>query len=124
MKITVDAIVAAAWEVAFEEGQRAVRKREETAIPGVPEEVGTERAAQILRCSKDTVLRYKDAGLLEYRNIAPPGSSRPVFAFPLQSVINLRTTYERDEPVAQLPKEPQRRRVRDQRRYKHLRIDA
>jgi hypothetical protein len=121
----MEAIGQAIWEVAFEEGKRASRaRREEATIPDVPEEVGTERAAEILRCSKDTVLRYKDTGLLEYRNIAPPGSSRPVFAFSLESVITLRTSYERDEPVARLPKEPQRRRVTDERKYKHLRIDA
>jgi hypothetical protein len=124
MQITMQAIGQAIWEVAFAEGTRASRKRQEPVIPNVPEEVGTERAAEILRCSKDTVLKYKDSGLLEYRNLAPPGSSRPVFAFRLESVINLRTSYERDEPIAHVPKEPQRRRASGKREYKHLRIDG
>src|SRR5262245_50082265 len=124
MEITPDTIAQAIWEVAFEEGERASRKQPgEPAIPDLPEEVSTERAAEILRCSKDTVLKLKAEGLLEYRNVAPPSSSRPVFAFTLRSVISLRTSYERDEPGAPLPKEATRRRATGQKKYKHLRIN-
>jgi hypothetical protein len=85
-----------------------------------PEEVGTAKAAEILGVSKDTVLKLKEAGLLEYRNTAPPGSNRPVYAFTLRSVMELRTSYERDEPEVRRPVEPLRRRVKGRRRYKHL----
>lgn len=85
-----------------------------------PQEVGTARAAKILGVSKDTVLKLKGAGLLEYRNTAPPGSNRPVYAFTLRSVMELRTSYERDEPEVRRPVEPLRRRVKGRRKYKHL----
>ena len=58
----------------------------------------------------------------EYRNMAPP-SIRQVFAYSLESVLRLRTTYETDEPTPRLPKEPNRRRVKGVRKYKHLRIE-
>ena len=85
-----------------------------------PQEVGTARAAEILGVSKDTVLKLKAAGLLEYRNTAPPGSSRPVYAFTLRSVMELRTSYERDEPPPRRCTEPLRRRMKGRRKYKHL----
>jgi len=89
----------------------------------LPQEVGTARAAEILGVSKDTVLRLKAAGLLEYRNTAPPNSSRPVYAFSLRSVMELRTSYERDDPLPYRPVEPPNRRVKEQRKYKHLDLD-
>lgn len=89
-----------------------------------PKEVGTAEAADILGVSKDTVLKLKAAGLLEYRNTAPPESSRPVFAFTLRSVMELRTAYTRDELVPRRPKEPPRRGIKGRRKYKHLNIDV
>lgn len=97
------------------------RQNYEDAEP--PKEVGTAEAADILGVSKDTVLKLKAAGLLEYRNTAPPGSSRPVFAFTLRSVMELRTSYERDEPLPRRPHEPPRRRVKGRKKYKHLNRD-
>ena len=89
-----------------------------------PQEVGTAEAAEILGVSKDTVLKLKAAGLLEYRNMAPPDSSRPVFAFTLRSVMELRTSYEREEPTPPMPSEPQRRRVAPQsKKYKHVKLE-
>src|SRR5581483_9039014 len=84
-----------------------------------PKEVGTVQAADILGVSKDTVLKLKAAGLLEYRNTAPPGSSRPVYVFTLRSVMELRTSYERDQPPPRAPTEQGRRRVKGRRKYKH-----
>lgn len=101
---------------------RRARKMDEAPLPDLPEELGTEKAARILNCSKDTVLRYKDAGLLEFRDLAPPGSTRPVYAFTLQSVLALRTGYTRESPTAKMPQEPPRRRVKGQREYQHLTI--
>jgi hypothetical protein len=86
----------------------------------VPEEVSTEEAAQILGCSKDTVLKFKNEGLLEHRNAAPPSSSRPVFRFPMRSVLQLRCGYEKTERAQRAPKESPRRKTQRAREYKHL----
>jgi hypothetical protein len=89
-----------------------------------PKEVGTAEAAEILGVSKDTVLKLKAAGLLEYRNTAPPDSSRAVYAFTLRSVMELRTSYDRDDPAPRAPAEPPKRRANERlRRYKHLDLD-
>ena len=90
---------------------------------GLPQEVSTAEAASILGVSKDTVLKIKSAGLLEYRDKAPPTSSRPKYAFSLRSVLKLRTTYEVDEPAPFRAKEPSRRRVSGVRKFKHLNVD-
>ncbi len=92
-------------------------------VDALPKEVSTEQAARILACSKDTVLKLKRAGLLEWRNTAPPGSARPVFRYTLTSVMRLRTTYEVDEPPIRSLKEPTRRRVKTRPRFKHLNLD-
>ncbi len=92
-------------------------------IESLPKEVSTEQAARILDCSKDTVLKLKSAGLLEWRNTAPPASARPVFRYTLASVLKLRTTYEVDEPPPLTLKEPTRRRVKERRQFKHLNLD-
>jgi hypothetical protein len=89
----------------------------------LPREVSTADAARILGVTKDTVLKYKDAGLLEYRNLAPPFSSRPVFAFSLASVLKLRTTYETDEPPPFRRREPTRRAVKGERKHIHINVD-
>ncbi len=89
---------------------------------GLPREVSTGEAARILGVSKDTVLRLKSAGLLEYRNTGTPDSCRPVFAFTLRSVLKLRTSYEQDIPMPRRPKESPRRRVKGERKYEHLRL--
>jgi hypothetical protein len=65
------------------------------ACLNLPEEVTTQQAATILGCSKHTVLRYLQEGLLEWRNAAPPSSNRPVFRFTLRSVLELRLDYQR-----------------------------
>ena len=89
----------------------------------LPPEVSTEEASEILGCSKDTVLRFKSAGVLEWRNAAPPTSSRPVFKFTLESVKELRTAYERDEPIPTRPREQKRHRVKTGGKLKHFRYD-
>jgi hypothetical protein len=89
----------------------------------LPREVSTADAARILGVTKDTVLKYKDAGMLEYRNMAPPSSSRPVFAFSLASVLKLRTTYGTDEPPPFRRREPTRRAVKGQRKRKHIIVE-
>lgn len=86
----------------------------------VPEEVSTAQAARILGVSKDTVLKMKAAGLLEYRVTGSPDSSRPVYAFTLRSVLEVRTTYQRDTPPYQRPEAPHRHQVKGKRKYKHF----
>jgi hypothetical protein len=64
----------------------------------LPEEVGTGEAAAILNCSKHTVLQYLEEGLLEWRDAAPPSSTRPVYRITLRSVLDLRLGYQRGSP--------------------------
>ena len=100
---------------------------EEPLVDGeeLPKEVSTAEAARILGVSKDTVLKLKEAGLLEYRNLAPPTSIRGVFRFLLASVLELRNNYQTDFPTPPSQTQPQRRRIRqkEQPKFKHLRLD-
>jgi hypothetical protein len=89
----------------------------------LPKEVTTEQASSILGCSKDTVLKLKKAGLLEWRNAAPPESIRPIFRFTLASVMTLRTTYQVDETPIRPFREPMRHRTKTRREFKHLHLD-
>ena len=66
-------------------------------IADVPKEVSTEEATKTLGQSKDTVLKLRAAGLLQYRNAVPPGSIRTVYRFLLESVLKLRTNYDTDD---------------------------
>lgn len=110
-------------ETAMDEFNRG-RVIEAALVSDLPKEVSTEEAAAILGLSKDTVLKLRAAGLLEFRNAAPPGSSRPVYRFLLEAVVRLRTSYETDEPTPRLPKEPLRRRIRSgEKKYKHVKLD-
>lgn len=93
---------------------------EAPVLSDVPKEVSTEEAAQILGQSKDTVLKLRATGLLQYRNAAPPGSSRPIYRFLLESVMKLRTSYGTDEPTPESPREPQRRAATGKRKYKYI----
>jgi hypothetical protein len=86
----------------------------------LPREVSTAEAASILGISKDTVLELKKAGLLEYRNTGSPDSCRPVYAFSLRSVLEVRTTYQRDVPPYHRPEAPHRHQVKGKRKYKHF----
>ncbi len=103
---------------------KPIKPRLAGILEELPEEVSTEDAAKILGQSKDTVLKYRESGLLEFRNAAPPDSTRPVFRFTLQSVLNLRKSYETNEPAPRFPKESPRRRVSPQaRKYKHVKLE-
>lgn len=89
----------------------------------LPVEVSTAQAAEILGVSKDTVLEYKRKGLIPYRDLAPPGSTKPVFMYPLDAVVGLRTSYQTDAPAPEVPREPSRRSVKGRRKFKHLVIN-
>jgi len=91
---------------------------------GLPREVSTAEAARILGVSKDTVLKLKVKGLLEYRIASPPGSCRPIFRFLLQSVLHLRTRYEADEPTPGFPRQsPRRHAIPRIKKYKHVKLE-
>lgn len=64
----------------------------------LPEEVTAQQAAAILGCCKHTVLQHLEQGVLEWRNLAPPSSQRPVFRITLRSVLELRLGYQRGSP--------------------------
>jgi hypothetical protein len=64
----------------------------------LPPEVSLAEAASVANCDKKTIIRYMRDGLLEWRNIAPPSSSRPTYRIKLASVIALRTTYRHESP--------------------------
>ena len=104
-------------------GEVVVSKECKGCSQDLPQEVSTQRAADILGVTKDTVLKYRESRLLPYRDIAPPGSSRAIYRFPLESVLNLRPSYTFAEPeTAASPKQPLRRRAKAERKYKHLNL--
>jgi hypothetical protein len=104
-------------------GEVVVSKEGKGCSQDLPQEVSTQRAAAILGVTKDTVLKYRKSRLLPYRDIAPPGSSRAIYRFPLESVWKLRTSYTFAEPeTAASPKQPLRRRAKGERKYKHLKL--
>jgi hypothetical protein len=106
-------------------GRRGRREGAEGQKPGpcLPEEVSTAEAAEILGVSKDTVLAYRARGLLPSRNLAPPGSTKPLYAFPLAEVTKLRTGYQVETPDDAPRQEVPRRRVKGRRKFKHLDLD-
>lgn len=70
-------------------------------LPGsldLPPEVSLAEAARIANCDKKTVIRYLQDGLLDWRDIAPPSSSRPTYRIKLASVLALRTGYHFGRP--------------------------
>jgi hypothetical protein len=90
----------------------------------LPVEVRTREAAAILSCSKHTILRYLDDGLLEWRNLAPPSSARPEYRITLRSVLQLRLGYQTgSRPVADPPRRKSGHRRSDSSgvRLQHLR---
>jgi hypothetical protein len=78
----------------------------------LPEEVTTQQAAAILGCCKHTVLQYQEEGILEWRNLAPPSSQRPVFRFTLRSVLELRLGYQSGTARPPQPPKPTKTRRR------------
>lgn len=65
----------------------------------LPDEVSAQQAAEILGVTKRTVLKYYSEGLLPARNIAPPSSTRPSYRFPLDKIVDFRSSYEYCEPA-------------------------
>ena len=96
--------------------------RMDDILGSLPTELSTEEVAQVLGCSKDTVLKLKQDGMLEYRNVAPPTSSRPVYRFTFESVRALRTSYSRDVPEIAGSQDSVRRSRRQKRQFKHFKF--
>jgi hypothetical protein len=106
------------------EQAQSLDKRGDWNLPELPEEVGTRVAAQILDVSKETVLKYRESGVLPARNAAPPGSSRPIYRFPLEAVVKLRTEYETEQATPRSPMASQRRQGRPPtKKYKHVKLE-
>ena len=106
-----------------QEGGHAAPRPGGPAESRLPREVSTAEASEILGVSKDTLLEYKRKGLLPFRNLAPPGSTKPVYMFPLDAVVQLRTTYQTEEPAPAVPHEPPRQGAKGRGQFKHLIID-
>jgi hypothetical protein len=64
----------------------------------LPPEVSLSDAARIANCDKKTIIRYLKDGVLEWRDIAPPSSSRPTYRIKLASLLALRTSYRSGHP--------------------------
>lgn len=106
-----------------QEGGHAAPRLGGPAESGLPGEVSTAEASEILGVSKDTLLEYKRKGLLPFRNLAPPGSTKPIYMLPLDAVVQLRTTYQTEEPAPAVPHEPPRQGAKGRGQFKHLIID-
>jgi hypothetical protein len=94
----------------------------------LPPEVSLAEAARIANCDKKTVIRYLRDGVLQWRNIAPPSSSRPTYRIRLDTVLAIRTTYRSGHSHTGLKSDPHETRrsnptVNDQRPVlKHVRL--
>jgi hypothetical protein len=113
-------------------GGTAPKAKKAKGVPSVqdfreddlPAEVSTAQAAEILGVSKDTVLAYRQKGLLPFRDTAPPGSSKPAYLYPMKAVVKLRTGYQTEQAAPTVPAESPRRQVKGERKYKHLDVDG
>jgi hypothetical protein len=75
----------------------------------IPQELSVSQAAKVLGVDRKTVLKYLGGGLLEWRDIAPPGSTRPTYRMKRESVIAIRTTYRATGPSVRTRRKPVRR---------------
>jgi hypothetical protein len=86
----------------------------------LPPELSLGEAAVVLGVDKKTVLRYMRDGVIEWRNIAPPSSSRPTFRIKLESALKFRTAYT-SEP-AEAGDRPKQIRATRQYQSRYVRI--
>jgi len=89
----------------------------------LPEEVTTAEAAEILGCDTKTVRNYLRSGLLRWRNIAPPTSTRPEYRIELESVLAIRTGYRTTPVIERKPKVVSRRSIATTFNPKHISLD-
>lgn len=84
-------------------------------------EVSTSEAAKLLGVSRDVVLAYRAEGLLPYRNVSPPSSSRPSYRYPREAVMRLRNSYGTEATQEPVRREKSRRQVKGEPEYQCLR---
>jgi hypothetical protein len=94
---------------AVQSGQ-VLAKNEHRIEGDLPEEVTAEEAAKILGTSNHTILKYREDGLLEWRNAAPQSSHRPTYRFTRESVLQLRASYQRGASRGGAPQVVRRQR--------------
>lgn len=57
------------------------------------DELSLRETATVLGCDTKTVIHYIDDGVLEWRNAAPPSSTRKLYKLKTESVLNFRNSY-------------------------------
>src|SRR5262245_39391378 len=88
-------------------GEAAVTQRESWPAP---HELTRQEAALYLGVGVKTFRHYHKAGLLRYRNTAPPGSGKPRYLYPLEDLARFRQEgYRRDVPRPTKPPSPRRK---------------
>jgi hypothetical protein len=85
-----------------------------------PPEVGVGEAAKLLDVDAKTVRRYIADGVLPYRNIAPPSSSRTAYRLRLADVMAMRMSYRIDQPAETPLAKPCRRAAAAPTTFKHI----
>src|SRR5205823_183380 len=105
--------------------RKGVLSPEELEKLALPKEVTTKEAAQILGCDPKTVIKYLRSGLLAWRNIAPPTSTRPEYRFELKSVLAVRSAYRTTPLVESRYSQTTRRRALSTPAFqpKHIKLD-
>lgn len=99
--------------------------RLDASAPQLNEELSLREAAKELHCDPKTVIRYIEDGLLQWRNAAPPSSTRPRYRIKSESVLQLRNSYRLGTPQAAEPepaRTPRKRAVKSSNyQPKHMR---
>lgn len=87
-------------------------KRLDAPVPQLNEELSLREAAKELHCDPKTVIRYIEDGLLQWRNSAPPSSTRPRYRIKTDSVLQIRNSYRLGTPQAVEPERARKPRKR------------
>ena len=101
-------------------------ERQSPPHPGqLKDELSLRETAKELNCDPKTVIRYIEDGLLQWRNAAPPSSTRPRYRIKTDSVLQLRNSYRLGTPQADEPepaRKPRKRAVKSSNyQPKHMR---
>jgi excisionase family DNA binding protein len=89
----------------------------------LPREYSTKETAQLLGCSKDTVLAYIRGGVLKARDAATPGSSRKMWRVSDESIRALVSSHQAQAPPMKRAKETRRRIKPVPQHFRHLNFD-
>jgi len=82
----------------------------------VKEEIGLKEACKLLNVGKFTVMKYVNQGLIQYRNVSSPDSSRNKYKFLLADVLAIRNNYQ----VGQGIKKEQAVKPAHKRKYRYI----